>query len=264
MTQACRGEFQTKHAFYFYPKLWSDTLHFNVTHLRQCLDARPRWIQFMGDSTLRYIYLELVAQYYDVYIDHLNNKVPHEMTDRTTNVSWVFKGKFMRTPYAHLESLDVNNDFLRNMSIAQKFPDAIVFAIGAHELMTWSGRKQPTLSVETFMQDTNDFLDFLEKYEFFNKTQVYFVNMNSLRGWRFSLEELGRLRDYACEEQKYACEAFKARGARVLDLYSISNPYADLADKPGVHYKVPVLTEQVKAIIYDMCKREGLVPKVKK
>jgi hypothetical protein len=259
MTQACKGPYQMKHAFYFYPKLWSDTLDvFNETDLIRCLDARPRWVQFVGDSTLRMIYLELVAMYYQIYIDHLNNKVPHQMEDKTTNISWVFKGKFMHSTDPRFEDMDVNNEFLVNISKSGRFPDAIVFSLGAHELITWSGRKQPTIGVEKFMHDVDDFLIFLDELGFFNRTNVYFTNMNSLRGWRFQFPELSKLRDYACEEQKYACKAFKAKGARVLDLYSISNPYADLADKPGLHYKKPVLTEQVKAIFYDICKREGL------
>jgi hypothetical protein len=257
MAEACKGPYQRKHAFYMYPKLWSDTMNFNETDLRHCLDSSPRWIQFMGDSTLRYIYLELISLYYNVHIDHLKNTVPHEMTDRTTKLSWVFKGKFMRSVDPFFEAMDVNNDFLTNMTKANKFPDVIIFSIGAHELITWSGRKQPHLNVESFMKDTDDFLQFIEDHQFFKNSVVYFVNMNSLRGWRFQFDELSRLRDYACEEQKYACKAFKSKGARVLDLYSISNPYPDLADKPGVHYKNPVMTEQVKAIIYDVCKREG-------
>ena len=257
MREACRGKYQQKHAFFTLPDRWSDTLSFSNQDLVKCLDSKPRWIHFAGDSTSRNLFSELLTNYYNVSTNYLDNGLPHELSSKPTKISWAFKGKWMKS-YSNV-AYDVNNEIFHNMSVTKNFPDVLFIGIGAHELMSWSGRKSPIVSVDIFIKETDEFLALLEKWSFFNnsKTAVYFTNMNSLRGWRISFDAMSNLRDYACEQQKYACRAFRAKGARVIDMFGISNERPDLADKAGLHYHRPVVTEQVKSLIYDVCKSEA-------
>ena len=115
-----------------------------------------RWLHFMGDSHSRNLFDGLAfflgcrtGAFAAAAFRYDSVQGCDAMTSRGANVTYLFRNKMMRqlTPRAgHTAEDDLHNEFLHECHRKQRWPDVLIYSVGAHEVLA-SLAFQPLLVV---------------------------------------------------------------------------------------------------------------------